>query len=152
MGLKLTIELVPKSCHGQNLRTLCPEEWDLVRSFVLNRAAGACEICGWTGELECHEVWRYDDDRKLQILDDVIALCEFCHWAKHYGRARRIRKDKTARHQLKKINGWSNSMLDRYISSCFRKCAERGRYSWTLSLKWYEDWRRNHGSICSENR
>lgn len=37
--------------------------------------------------VECHEVWDYDDDRKIQRLERRVALCPACHEVKHAGLA-----------------------------------------------------------------
>src|ERR1044071_5919999 len=89
--MKLTIELVPKTCWCSNLRDhLSKEEWDVVKKYTSKNAGYICEICSGKGDkwpVECHEIWLYDDKRKIQTLERTIALCPSCHEVKHFGLA-----------------------------------------------------------------
>ncbi len=88
---RLTIELVPKTSWCHNVRALTDElGWDRIRRQVYRQAGYRCEICGGRGPehpVECHEVWRYDDRTRVQLLVRMIALCPACHQVKHLGLA-----------------------------------------------------------------
>lgn len=85
--MKLEIELVPDGCWRQNLRSyLPPKLWDVVRKDAYARAGGRCAICGRAGRLEAHERWSYDEERHIQKLETVIAVCGDCHAVIHYAR------------------------------------------------------------------
>ena len=61
-----------------------------LRHQVAADAGDRCEICGARGRrwpVECHETWDYDDDRKIQRLQRLVALCPACHEVKHAGLA-----------------------------------------------------------------
>ena len=74
---KRDFEMVPEECWFSNLRSvLKPADWDIVRRDAYKRAGGRCCICGRTGErLEAHERWSYDEEKALQKLETVVALC-----------------------------------------------------------------------------
>ncbi len=38
--------------------------------------------------LECHEVWEYEEQTRVQRLSSLVALCTRCHQVKHWGWAR----------------------------------------------------------------
>lgn len=73
-ALKLTIELVPKTCWYSNLRTqIRTTDWDRISKET--RAAGVCGICGASDvRLSCHERWEYDDEHGVQRLLGFVAL------------------------------------------------------------------------------
>ena len=142
---RLTIELVPSSSWYTNVRShLPPEEWDLIRRAVYRRAKYRCEICGGRGAphpVECHEVWSYDDARKVQRLERMIALCPACHRVKHIGLASiRGRYDEAIRH-LAQVNDWPLDHANRYADAAFGVWMERSQSEWTVDL----------GSLTSEH-
>ena len=85
---KLDFEMVPEECWYANLRSvLSKQQWDAVRKDAYARAGGRCMICGArASRLEAHERWRYDDGKRLQKLETVIAVCHRCHEVIHIGR------------------------------------------------------------------
>ncbi len=57
MSTRLTIELVPRTSWGRNLRShLTRSEWLRLSRAVADRSGGRCEVCGLAGRLHCHEV------------------------------------------------------------------------------------------------
>ena len=87
----LSIELIPSTCHFSNVRTTVKaKEWDKIRLMSYKSAGNKCEICGDTGKnqgykhnVECHEIWEYDDKNHVQKLIGLISLCPTCHQVKH---------------------------------------------------------------------
>ncbi len=79
-SLKVTIELVPLTAWGQNLRSNIKwSQWDKLRKYTFEEHEGACAICGAArGYLICHEVWEYDDKRHVQRLITLRPLCAGC--------------------------------------------------------------------------
>lgn len=142
MDPKLTIELVPSTCWYSNLRSELPKEkWDVLRRACYKWADYKCQVCGDTGPkhpVECHEVWDYDDNNKVQKLEGVIALCPNCHMVKHMGRSQVIGKGEHAKNHLKKVNGWSNSQAVKYINKAFNTWERRSQFEWELDLSWLE--------------
>ena len=89
MDLRLTIELVPSSAWGNNLRDLMAKEaWDTMRRQVYKQYKYHCGICNaGNTTMYCHEIWQYDDETWTQKLTGFIALCKMCHHCKHLGHA-----------------------------------------------------------------
>jgi 5-methylcytosine-specific restriction endonuclease McrA len=139
---KLIVELIPKTCQYINARTIVKSTyWDKIRHIVYKKANNKCEICGEHGlkqgfkhKLECHEVWKYQDRKKVQKLAKLMALCPLCHQAKHIGRTSYIGKADDAYERLKKINGWDLIQLSEHIDKAFEKNKERSNHKWTIDL------------------
>lgn len=104
MKRKLTIELVPQSLWGKSLANNLPRrEWQRIRSIILTHQDNECSICGKEGvTLQCHEIWKYDDEHHIQSLAGFVALCHLCHEVKHYGRSRI--KAREGKLDIEKIN------------------------------------------------
>ena len=111
--MKLTVELVPRSLWGINLRSELPKsKWDKLRKATYKKANFVCEICGGVGRkwpVECHEIWHYDDENKVQRLDGLIALCPPCH---------QVKRDLSSSRKRKLSYGGRLRILSK---SCFRK-------------------------------
>ena len=75
---RLTVELVPSTCWFTNVRShVSRAVWDRLRRQVAEAAGGRCEVCGGRGRrwpVECHEVFSYDDDERVQRLERLVAL------------------------------------------------------------------------------
>ena len=139
---KLTIELIPSTCHFSNIRTtVTPSEWDKIRFISYANANNKCEICGGNGKeqgykhnVECHEIWNYDDVNHIQTLTGLISLCVNCHQVKHIGRSIAIGKEKTCFNQLARVNNWTLNQIQEHIKSSFELHKERSKYQWKLDL------------------
>lgn len=145
--IKLTVELVPKTCHFSNVRTtIKPKEWDKIRFISYEAAGNRCEICkesgkdqGYKHNVECHEIWEYDDENLIQKLIGLISLCPTCHQVKHIGRAMAIGKDKECFAQLAKINKWTPEQIVKHIEDAFIIYRERSQYKWDLDISILND-------------
>lgn len=139
---RLTIELVPESCWFSNVRSnVLPEEWDRLRRRAYRNAGYVCEICGGRGAdhpVECHEKWFYDDERKIQRLVGLIALCPPCHEVKHFGLANKKGRTNEALLQLSRVNGWSIQSATEYVDKQFQVWLERSKDTWALDVTWLE--------------
>ena len=139
---KLTVELIPSTCHFSNVRTtVTPAEWDKIRFISYAAANNKCEICGSHGKLqgykhfvECHEIWNYDDINHVQTLTGLISLCPICHQVKHIGRSIAIGKIAVCKQQLAKVNKWTPKEIDDHIISSFELHKERSKHEWTLDI------------------
>lgn len=139
---KLTVELIPSTCHFSNVRTtVTPKEWDKIRHISYEAADHKCEICGNVGtkqgyrhKVECHEIWEYDDVNHVQKLIGLISLCPKCHQVKHIGRAIAIgKKDECYRHLIY-VNKWTIEQVQNHVLASFELHKERSKYEWTLDL------------------
>jgi hypothetical protein len=138
--LKLTIELVPRSCWFSNLRSeLSALDWKRLKIQTYQAAGWVCEICGGKGKdwpVECHERWLYDDLNHIQKLEGLIALCPACHEVKHIGLAEKRGHLPHARQHLAKINGISLADAMLYIEHSFEVWAQRSCHQWKLDISW----------------
>lgn len=144
MGIKLllTVELIPSTCHYSNVRTTVkPSEWDKLRKMAYTAADNKCGICGELGkeqghkhDLECHEIWHYDDETHVQKLTGLIALCPNCHLTKHIGRAMAMRRAFICHKHMAKVNKWTQVKILEHIAACFEVHKERSKHKWTLDL------------------
>lgn len=139
----LTIELVPSTCWFSNVRTLLPtKQWDRLRKESYFKAHYKCEICGQVGTdqgrshpVECHEIWDYDDKKKIQKLIGLISLCPHCHMVKHFGRTTAIGKQDVAMKHLEEVNGWNHKQAVDYLAEVFAKHDERSKCKWSLDIQ-----------------
>lgn len=139
---RLTIELVPKTCWFSNVRSeVSAADWDKLKRLTFKAAGYRCEICGGKGPkwpVECHEVWKYDDELWLQTLERLIALCPACHEVKHIGLAEsRGRLPQALRH-LADVNRWSIADATTYAESAFEIWARRSNHVWSLDILYLE--------------
>jgi hypothetical protein len=134
----LTIELVPSTSWYHNVRGLVDEPvWDRIRRKVYRQAGYRCELCGGRGPahpVECHEVWRYDDQTRTQTLVGMIGLCPACHQVKHFGLANVRGRGAEARGHLMRVNRWAPEQADAYIDQVFQVWEQRSQQAWTLDL------------------
>jgi 5-methylcytosine-specific restriction endonuclease McrA len=146
--MKLTIELVPSTCWYSNVRSeVSKERWDEIRHACYNKAGHKCEVCGDVGknqgynhDVECHEIWEYDDKKHIQRLIGFIALCPKCHQVKHLGHSRIKGLYNTAIKHLRKVNGFSKKQCDKYIDEVYAKYFERSKHNWKLDLSHMENY------------
>ncbi len=147
---KLTVELVPSTCWFSNVRSnVSVEDWRRLQQMTFRQAGDRCEICEGRGTrwpLECHEVWRYNDDTRAQVLERLIALCPWCHSVKHMGRSMIYGKEDTAFWHLSKVNRWSLEETKIYLKNQFQICEKRSAHSWKLDIRWLE----RHGIQVSQ--
>ena len=140
--MRLTVELIPKTCSGSNIRTLVPKKyWDILRKTSYKNADYKCEICGGKGtdqgyrhDLECHEVWEYNVKQRVQKLVKLVSLCPLCHQAKHIGRAKYIGKREEVIQHMKKVNKMTKRKIEEYLEGEFTKYVENSRIRWKLDL------------------
>lgn len=137
--MKLALELVPKTCWYSNVRSnVSPETWDRLQTTCFQKALYRCEICGGRGRnhpVECHEIWQYDDHRKIQRLERLIALCPKCHEVKHIGLALRNGKAQQVLTWLCQINEIAPEQALSLVKHAFAVHQIRSAFSWTLDIE-----------------
>ena len=143
-NLRLTIELVPETCWYSNMRkVLSRAQWDKLRKQVYADYNHRCGICGAAGKLECHEIWRYDDEQHIQSLQGFIALCEWCHHVKHIGLSGllagqgKLDYDKVIAHFMQ-VNGCDGETFEQHRKEAFAQWRERSKHEWVTELGEYK--------------
>lgn len=138
----LTIELVPKTSWYANVRSNVPAAtWERLKRVTSERAGKVCEVCGGRGKkwaVECHEVFAYDDERHVQKLVRLMALCPSCHEVKHIGLAGMRGNHRRALRHLAQVNGWSLADAELYLEACFEQWHRRSCHAWQLDLSYLE--------------
>jgi len=136
--MKLTIELVPRTSWGNNLRSaMTPKQWRALSGMVCDRAYNVCEVCGGVGPnhpVECHEIWEYNDRNHTQKLTGMVALCPDCHMVKHIGYARVQGKYEIALKHFMKVNGLKRKAAEDHVKAAFQIWRERNKNDWTLNI------------------
>lgn len=136
--MKLTIELVPNTSWGNNIRALMTKrQWNALRGMICDRAWGTCVVCGNSEKpLECHEEWHYNEKTQIQKLTGLLALCPNCHMVKHIGLARVQGKYDEGLKHLMKVNGLNKKEAENYVKESFSIWRGRNQYHWTLDLSY----------------
>lgn len=137
---RLTVELVPSTAWGENLRSILRTDmWDTLRKRSYKKAKYRCEVCAGKGPkwpVECHEIWHYDDIHHIQTLKGLISLCPDCHAVKHLGFAHLQGRGDQAKVHLGQINGWDQSTTSQYVGLVFEQWNQRSQHTWALNLDW----------------
>jgi hypothetical protein len=109
MERKLNFELVPDGCWYVNLRShLKKTDWEKLKAYARSKANGKCAICGRAVKFpDTHEVWSYDEEKAVQKLEDIIAICKDCHSVIHIGRTQLLGDIERAENHYMKVNGVS---------------------------------------------
>ncbi len=148
MNYKLTIELVPESSWYNNVRSnVTKNEWDKIRKKSYQYAGDKCEICKDTGKnqgyrhnVECHEIWHYDDINREQKLIGLISLCPLCHKVKHPGLASMKGQTELVIKQLCKVNNISRTEAVNYLHNAFDIFDERSKYKYSLDISYLKEY------------
>lgn len=146
--MKLTIELVPKTAWYTNVRTnVTSEQWNNIRNKSYAIANNVCEICGDTGKsqgynhnVECHEIWDYNDANKTQTLTGLISLCPYCHKCKHPGLAQINGELNIVINQLMKVNNITKNKAEKLLDDAFNIWRERSKHKWNLDIEFINNY------------
>ena len=136
--LKLTIELVPATSWGDNVRSrVSRTQWDVLRKQVYANANYHCECCERPVRvLDCHEIWQYDELTRVQTLAGLQALCKACHQVKHIGRAAVMGHYVEACQWLQHVNKMDNETMNAYLVEVFSVYQRRSQMVWTVNIDW----------------
>lgn len=145
--IKLEVEMIPSTNFYNNVRSAVSQaQWDVLRKECYEKADNKCEICGDIGKnqgfrhsVECHEIWSFDFTKNIQSLIGLIALCPFCHMAKHIGRTFAIGKQALIFKHIEKINQWEHKEVVEYLGEVFMEHRIRSQQIWTLNLDYLKD-------------
>lgn len=75
------------------------------------------ELQKWNNiQLEAHERWSFDDSKKVQKLERIIALCHRCHTVTHWGLAGIRGLHEEAEDHLMKVNKYTQDQCSKHIT------------------------------------
>lgn len=134
----LFIEMIPGPAWGSNIRSrVYRSVWDRLRRAAYAAARNVCELCGGVGRrhpVECHEVWEYDEIRRVQRLVRLIALCPACHAVKHFGRMMNMGRAEEAVGHLMAVNDWDRETTLAHVEEAISTWRRRSKGPWTVDL------------------
>ena len=144
---RLTVELIPRTLFFSNVRTLLPKKyWNIIRKDSYDKAENKCEICGDNGKnqgykhnVECHEIWDYNEEKKVQKLLGLISLCPKCHQVKHFGRTSAIGKQAEAFKHMENVNNWNHKDCVDHLKVAMSEWMERSKYQWLIDLSYLNE-------------
>ena len=142
--MKLNFELVPDGCWYSNLRSILPaSDWEIIKKVVKRDAKGKCSICGEKPKiLHAHEVWSYDEEKAVQRLEKVIAVCPDCHSVIHIGYTQLKGDVVRAEEHFMKVNGCSYAEYRQALGKANEEHKRRNKVSeWSLDLSFLKDFK-----------
>lgn len=142
MERKLKIELVPESSWHYNLRSVLKKsEWEYIKVKVKQKSGGKCSICGKeTSLLDAHEVWEYDEEKGVQKLKDVIAVCKDCHSVIHIGFTSLKGNIERAENHYLKVNNCTYAEYKQDLKKAQEEHKRRNKVAeWTLDISKIKD-------------
>lgn len=140
--MKLNFELVPDGCWYSNLRSvLTPAQWNYVKKRVKSLSGGKCAVCGApSARLEAHERWSYDEEKGVQKLEGVIAVCRACHEVIHIGRTQLMGREKEACAHFMEVNGCSYAEYRAALGRANEEHRRRNKVAeWKLDISALEE-------------
>ena len=149
---KLEVELIPVKSWGKNVEAVVSQQiWlDLRWKFKATRFSRdlaepirdylICEICNEKNtDLHLDEIWNYDNEKQIQKLAGLSAICENCYNAIHFGRAIKLGLGETAKEQLIKVNNWTEKQLVSHLEDATKLWQTRNEFNYELDLTWLQE-------------
>lgn len=147
--MKLELHLVPQSCFYSNLRKVLKSNWTQLSKDIRGKADLTCQICGWRQGhsspvlgrryTELHEVWEYDEEKKVQKLVEFECLCPACHAVHHWGYSQVSGKDMDfLMYHACHVNGCSKSEFTQHLIESKEIWERRSFLSWKTDFgEWW---------------
>lgn len=114
--------------------------WDVLRTATTQKAGG-CSECGVKSNLECHEIWDYDEINLVQTLIGLESLCGRCHETRHLGFARVRGRFESVFARLLAINRLTIEEGISYSSMVEENFLRRSEVEWALDLSIFAGYR-----------
>lgn len=145
----LAVAMIPPGNWTKNVRAVVAQDiWESMRYYFLATKSQpgfmreinmerphwqtviACRCCGEERDrLELHEVWTFDDEKKIQRLDCLIPVCDLCHNVIHFGRASQLGLAEQALEHLQRVNGLTKREAEKHVNEAYsmwmRRCAQK---------------------------
>ncbi|AXV07672.1 hypothetical protein DVS28_a2993 [Euzebya pacifica] len=133
-------EMIPSPIWGiSGFRLLPTATWRAIRAQEVDRAGGACEVCGRAQSkgLICHEVWdhRIGEGQGIATLAALRMQCRPCDEVTHYGLAESRGRGARARARLAQLNGMGPEMASAVIEVMYERHATLSSVRrWTVRI------------------
>ncbi len=137
--LKLEIEPRPASTWGVTLANILPrKEWAELARQCKWEADYTCVICKADGtKMHAHEVWEFDDKKKIQRLIDIQCCCVLCHDVHHFGRSSQVYslryQEQLIRHWCK-VNKLTKADFQRHLQVIHTISKKRTRFHYQVKV------------------
>lgn len=137
-GQELNIEWTPKSCWCKKIE-YAVQKCDRTRlcNYVFGRVNRKCETCGVQDahlEYKVHGRWSYDQQSKTQTLVRLMALCEHCFEATHFGSAHYNGRKQQVTAHLQSVRDCTKHKIETYIQDAFESMKDINQHTWTIDL------------------
>lgn len=148
---KIRFEFIPPKQNFRNVRSALQftyqsfEPWKEIRDWIEQKNDGVCCVCGGVSQdhdekkttaTECHEVWHYNEQTKVQKLARLMPLCCRCHSIVHLSMHF---KDKALTEKLlqdyAEINNVSLDQAYEDLDFAYRERKRRADFEYVLDLK-----------------
>ncbi|WNQ12074.1 hypothetical protein MJA45_03150 [Paenibacillus aurantius] len=144
--LKLMVELIPEFTHGYNLHghhgdgLITGYQWNKLSKYIREESNNTCEICSTNEKntgYDCHEVWEFNIDSKVQKLVKLQCICKNCHAVKHFGRSMGniIGFEKIGVEHFCKVNNTTPEIFHEHYEAVCKQFIERSKISWEVSCQ-----------------
>jgi hypothetical protein len=141
---RLTVELIPRTTWGVNVRSQEPALWGRIRKEALRRNGRRCASCRNPPKrlFHVHEQFAYDDQRHVQQLVGFEVLCETCHAVKHAGRTINTTPGglQLVLRALADANGWDQATCEAHLYLAFEVWEVRSQHGWYVDLRYAHDY------------
>lgn len=125
--------MLPKGAWENDLsKTLPKRDWDKLRNYCYKKANGKCQICGYeTNDLDAHEIWEFNIDKKTQTLKDIIGICSKCHGVIHFKNSVRLGYESEAKAHFMRVNNASELDFASHLAQSIEEYTNRN-----MVLRW----------------
>lgn len=162
----LQIQLVPPLAWGRNVRAVVAgDTWEALRWHLgaarfrprflsidlpnqLYRDRLKCAYCGTEQRsLDLHELWHYDDERRVQQLIGLEPICSKCHLSVHMGYANATGRTQEALAHLAVMNGWTVKKAQKHNDEAFALWESRATTQYALDVSYLARFNIQSGKI-----
>ncbi len=137
----IRINLIPQTSWGKNLRAMMPRErWqEFARTQIYASTGSRCLVCAERGPqwpVEADEIWKFDENKKMQTLAGIVPLCPDCHSVRTCGFAVAQGREKEVVRHLAWIERISHEDAQKRIQRAISKWEKRSRKEWAIDISY----------------
>jgi hypothetical protein len=137
-GNELYVDLLPKTCWGNNLRQIVknPHNYQRLVEVAHSRVDNKCETC----QDYCNQRyfvegrWDYDQFKGTRTLTRIMLFCVSCYYATHLGLATIKNRRKQAINHLKRVNKVNDNDISIKIHTAFDTWRNRSLIQWKSNV------------------